>query len=157
MNLFENKDKSFAVLRIVFGLVWLADAYFKWLPAFREQFVTYITNALDGQPAPIQAWINFWVHIVGVNPQFFAYHVATTETIIAIGLIFGLFTRLVSYGGLLFAFVIWSTAEGFGGPYAPGSTDIGGAIIYILVFTALLIGQSWKEYSLDKKIQHPFL
>ena len=46
--------------------------------------------------------------------------------------------------------VIWSTAEGFGGPYAPGSTDIGAAIIYLVVFLALWLGKCWRYYSLDK-------
>ena len=35
---------------------------------------------------------------------------------------------------------MWSVAEGFGGPYVPGtSTDVGSAIIYSLVFLALLL------------------
>ncbi len=35
---------------------------------------------------------------------------------------------------------MWSVAEGFGGPYVPGtSTDVGAAIIYSLVFLALLL------------------
>ncbi len=41
--------------------------------------------------------------------------------------------------------VIWSTAEGFGGPYTAGSTDIGAAIIYVLVFLALWFGHAWED------------
>ena len=45
------------------------------------------------------------------------------------------------------------TAEGFGGPYVPGSsTDVGAAIIYTLLFLTLLIndaGVGFSRLSLD--------
>jgi len=40
--------------------------------------------------------------------------------------------------GAVFSLAIWSTAEGFGGPYTPGATDIGTSIIYFVVFVYLL-------------------
>lgn len=149
-NTFHNHAKGFALLRIVFGLIWLVDALFKWQGTFITQFVDYLSGTLDGQPAIVQWWISLWIHIIGINPHVFAYIVAITETLIALGLIFGLFTRFVCYSGILFSLVIWSTAEGFGGPYKAGSTDIGSAIIYVLVFVALLLGNSWAELSVDK-------
>jgi hypothetical protein len=30
--------------------------------------------------------------------------------------------------------LVWSTAEGFGGPYTSGASDIGTAVVYALVF-----------------------
>jgi thiosulfate dehydrogenase [quinone] large subunit len=144
-------QKSFAVLRIIFGFVWLIDAYFKWQPAFQTNFVSYVTGGLDGQPIWIQTWIHLWISIIGVNPYLFAMLTAIAETGIALSLILGIFTRPFIYLGILFAFVIWTTAESFGGPYKPGSTDIGAAIIYVLVFVSLLLGQSWKSLSLDNK------
>jgi nitrite reductase (NO-forming) len=41
--------------------------------------------------------------------------------------------------GLVFSLLIWSTAEGFGGPYTAGSTDLGTAIIYAVVFALLFL------------------
>ncbi len=146
-----KSQKSFAILRIIFGLVWLIDAYFKWQPAFQTNFVSYVTGGLDGQPIFIQTWIHFWISIIGVNPHLFAIATAIVETAIAFSLIFGLFTRQVIYLGILFALAIWTTAESFGGPYKAGSTDIGAAIIYVLVFIALLLGKSWKTLSFDNK------
>lgn len=148
-----HRYKSFAILRIVFGLVWLIDATLKWTPAFIANFTDYLAEGAQGQPVAVQAWINFWVHTVSVNPHFFAIVVAIAETAIAIGLIFGLFTRIAISGGIILALVIWSTAEGFGGPYVSGSTDIGTAIIYVLVFVALWLGRSWKYASIDNLIQ----
>jgi len=142
-----SSAKGFAILRIIFGFIWLIDAYFKWLPTFISEFTGYLTGALEGQSTAVQWWINLWIHIVGVNPEFFAYAVAVAETLIAISLILGLFTRWACYGGILLSLVIWSTAEGLGGPYVAGSTDIGSAIIYVLVFAALILGESWKDLS----------
>lgn len=147
-----KNQKSFAVLRIIFGFVWLIDAYFKWQPEFQTNFVSYVTAGLDGQPTIVQTWIHLWVSIVGVNPHFFAITTAVVESIIALCLILGLFTRQIIYLGILFAVAIWTTAESFGGPYKAGSTDIGAAIIYVLVFVALFLGQCWKTLSIDSKL-----
>ena len=40
--------------------------------------------------------------------------------------------------GIVFGLLIWGVGEGFGGPYMSGATDIGSAIIYSVVFAALL-------------------
>lgn len=155
----KAEDQSFAVLRIVFGFVWIIDAAFKWNPVFINNFTDYLTEGAQNQPALVQAWVNFWVKGVSVDPHFFAIVVAVAETALAISLLFGLFTELGIVGGIALTFVIWSTAEGFGGPYIAGSTDIGAAIIYIIVFVALWLGRCWRYYSLDPYIRRrlPFL
>ncbi len=147
------EDRSFAILRIIFGAVWLIDASFKWNPAFLNNLTDYLTGGAQGQPALVQAWIELWVKSVSVDPHLFAVIVAISETAIAIGLLFGLFTEIAIAGGIAMALVIWSTAEGFGGPYAAGSTDIGTAIIYVLVFVALWLGRSWRYYSVDRYLK----
>jgi hypothetical protein len=55
--------------------------------------------------------------------------------------------------------VIWGVAEGFGGPYASGASDIGTAIIYALVFVCLLTLAAYTgtdrysaDYYLEQKI-----
>ncbi|HUX81163.1 MAG TPA: DoxX family protein [Candidatus Paceibacterota bacterium] len=149
----EKEDKSFAILRIIFGAVWLIDASFKWNPAFLNNFTNYLTEGAQGQSALVQAWVHLWINGVSVNPYFFAIIVAIAETAIAIGLIFGLFTRLAIIGGIAMTLVIWSTAEGFGGPYMSGSTDIGAAIIYAILFIALWLGHCWKYYSIDSVLR----
>ena len=153
------EDRSFAILRILFGIVWLVDASFKWNPAFLNNFTDYILEGTQNQSALVQAWIHLWVTGVSVDPHFFAIVVAIAETAIAIGLLFGLFTEIAIAGGIAMTLVIWSTAEGFGGPYVAGSTDIGAAIIYAIVFVALWLGRSWRYYSLDSRLKEkiPFL
>ena len=153
MDMNTAEDRSFAVLRIIFGFVWLIDASFKWSPAFINNLTDYLTEGSQGQPALVQSWINLWIHGVSVNPHLFAIIVALAESAIALGLIFGLFTEIAIAGGIAMTLVIWSTAEGFGGPYAPGSTDIGAAIIYAIVFVALWLGRSWRYFSLDSVLK----
>ena len=159
MRMNGREDRSFALMRIVFGCVWTVDAYFKWQPDFLNNFVSYLQEGADGQPALVQWWINLWIHGVSVDPHLFALFVACAETAIAIGLVLGLFTRIALAGGIALALVIWTTAEGFGGPYVAGSTDIGTAIIYALLFIALWLGKCWRYYSLDSKVRRsvPFL
>lgn len=146
------RRRAFGILRIVFGLVWAIDAQFKWQPTFQTEFVKYLTGALDGQPALVKTWIGFWIGIVNFNPHVFALIVAASETALAVALILGLFSNLADLGGVLLTLVIWSTAEGFGGPYKAGSTDIGAAIIYFLLFVALFLSQSGLYLGLDRRL-----
>ncbi len=138
------------ILRIAFGLVWAIDAWFKWQPDFINNFSSYLTGSLDGQPGWVQAWINFWINVVKVDPHVFAHIVAIGETAIAIGLIFGLFSNLTYIGGILLSVVIWTSAEGFGGPYVPGSTDIGAAIMYVFVFAGLFLASAGLYLGVDR-------
>jgi uncharacterized membrane protein YphA (DoxX/SURF4 family) len=147
----QPSAKPFAILRIAFGLVWIIDACFKWTPGFFNGFTGYLTAAAQGQPAFAFAWINFWLKIININPYAFALAVAILETAIALCLIFGVFVRPTIIIGIILSLIIWATAEGFGGPYMAGSTDIGSAIIYVPVFLALWFGKSWQYYSLDSK------
>ncbi len=142
-------EKQFAALRIVFGIVWAIDAFFKWQPAFQTGFLDYFTEALANQPAWVQSWIQLWIGIVSPHPEAWAIVVAIAETAIALGLIFGLFTRIAIIGGAMLIFLIWAVPEGFGGPYTEGATDIGTSIIYVFVFVALWIGESWRAWSMD--------
>jgi uncharacterized membrane protein YphA (DoxX/SURF4 family) len=137
------------VLRIAFGLIWAVDAYFKWQPAFLNHLTDYVTGALAGQPAAVRSWIHFWHHIIGVDPHVFAYLVAAGETAVALALILGVFSNLAYVLGILLSLVIWSTAEGFGGPYTSGSTDIDAAVMYALVFVGLLLANGGVHIGLD--------
>ncbi|MDQ2785844.1 MAG: hypothetical protein M3Y58_12665 [Chloroflexota bacterium] len=142
--------RGLAVLRIGFGLVWAIDAYFKWQPAFHNNLDTYLSAGADGQPAVVKAWITFWVNTVGIQPHVVGIFLAVVETALALALIFGVFSNLAYLGGIFLSLAIWSTAEGFGGPYKPGTVDIGAAIIYVLVFVALFLGAAGLCLGVDR-------
>jgi thiosulfate dehydrogenase [quinone] large subunit len=137
------------VLRIAFGVVWAIDASFKWQPAFVQGFTGYLSGALKGQPHAVQVWITFWLHVVEVDPLLLARLTAIAETSLAVALILGLLTNLACVGGATLSLMIWSTAEGFGGPYRPGATDIGTSIIYVFVFAAIVLSSAGRHLGLD--------
>jgi len=139
-----------AILRVLFGLIWAVDAWFKWQPDFFQNFIEYFIGAVEGQPPIVQWWIHLWHDTIQVNPAAVAYLVAIGETAIAIGLIFGVFSNITYLAGILMSVVIWSTAEGFGGPYVPGSTYIGAAIIYALVFAGLFLTSAGLYWGVDR-------
>lgn len=125
-------------LRIAFGLIWAIDAAFKWMPGFRAGYMDLIMGIAKGQPGWLQPWFNFWIWLQHPTPILFAYLVAAIETLIAAALIVGFARKLTYILAAFFSVIIWATAEGFGGPYTTGSTDIGTAVIYAVVFLGLL-------------------
>jgi uncharacterized membrane protein YphA (DoxX/SURF4 family) len=146
-------------LRITFGAIWMIDAVLKWLPGFRSSYMSSIRGAGMGQPGWLQWWFHLWINMQNPAPTFFAYLVAVLETLVALAVIFG-FARKVSYiAAAVFSVVIWAAAEGFGGPYASGSSDIGTAIIYALVFMCLLTLAAYTgtdRYSVDYYLEQKF-
>jgi thiosulfate dehydrogenase (quinone) large subunit len=145
------RERGVGIARIMFGLVYVVAATLKWQPQFQNTFVDQVTAAQDGQPAFIQAWISFWAHMISTNPLLFARIEATTETALAVFLIFGIFSNLTYIVGTVLSLGIWSTAEGFGGPYMPGhSTDIGTACPYAILFVVLLFLSAGRYYGLDQ-------
>jgi thiosulfate dehydrogenase (quinone) large subunit len=150
VRLSQWRAQGIGTMRILFGVVWAIDAQFKWRPAFINEFVNYLTGSLAGQPPLVKGWISLWINVVKVDPTTFAYLVAITETALAIALLLGIFSNLAFIGGGLLSLVIWSTAEGLGGPYGAGSTDIGASIIYFIVFALLFFSHAGLYLGFDK-------
>ena len=152
-------DTAAGAIRAAFGLVWAIDAYFKWQPAFFDNYLSYITDIVKGQPQWMLPWFNLWVSVIQLNPSLFAWMTRLIETVIALGLLLGLGRKWTYILGGVFAFLIWSIPEGFGGPYTPGATDVGGGLIYVLVFGTLIVmdytlGRS--PYSVDFYLEKRF-
>lgn len=150
-------NTKFGLVRVVFGLVWGVDAILKWAPQIRGDILTVLAQAQDGQPAWEQAWIHLWVSIASIDPMLFGTFIALVETALALSLITGIASRYALYCGAVFSLIIWSVPQGFGGPYAWGSTDIDSGFVYFLVFVALILGQAWRSYSLSEKFGLSFL
>jgi uncharacterized membrane protein YphA (DoxX/SURF4 family) len=146
-------------LRISFGVIWLIDAVLKWLPGFNSGYVAMIKMAAQGQPAWLHPWFSFWMNVQDPRAAFFVYLAAVLETLIAVALIAGFARKYTYISAAAFSLLIWSIAEGFGGPYHSGATDIGTSIIYVVVFMALLALSAYTgpdrysvDYYLEKKI-----
>lgn len=147
MSSTRNRWAATAV-RIAFGVIWAIDAWLKWHPGFRATFLPNLIIAAEGQPNWLAPWFDFWIRLQRSAPDGWAYLAATVETLIAITVILGVGRRAVYFGGALYSLTIWCTVEGFGGPYTLGATDVGTAIIYVVVFCALLV---ILEHGLDNR------
>jgi thiosulfate dehydrogenase (quinone) large subunit len=145
------RAQGIALLRIIFGLVWAVDAWYKWQPGFINSFTTQITRAQRSQPPGVQSWIAFYGHIASSNPHFFAYLTAVIETVLAIFLLFGLLTNLTCVIGFVWSLAIWSIPEGFGGIFRPGQhTDLGTSLLYALMFALLFVIAAGHYYGVDR-------
>jgi uncharacterized membrane protein YphA (DoxX/SURF4 family) len=142
------------LFRMVFGVVWLIDGALKFSAGFVDAFAGKVSPA--GQPAWLQGWFTFWSGQVNGDPAFWVYLVGTFELLLGLALLFG-FVRKVAYVcGALLSLFIWAVPEGFGGPYGPGSTDIGTGAVYALVFLSLLLLNATygpSRWSLDALIE----
>ena len=147
-----------ATLRILLGLAWTANAALKWFPAFGAGFLSMLTGVSEGQPAFLKPWFAIVTAVASDGrATFLAFGSAALETYLAVALLTG-FARKVTYSvGAIYTALIWATAEGFGGPYVPGSsTDVGAAIIYTLLFLMLLVndaGVGFSRLSLDSVLE----
>jgi uncharacterized membrane protein YphA (DoxX/SURF4 family) len=147
--------KSF--IRIILGIVWLIDGSLKFQPGFVDSFSGLIKSA--GQPGWLQPWFNFWYHVTVGNAAPFVYGIGILEISLGVALVLGVVRKLAYMGGLILSLLIWAVPEGFGGPYGPGSTDIGTGIAYSFVFLSLIIINAMSgtsKYSLDYLIERRF-
>lgn len=148
------QDNGARVARFLFGLLWAFEAYWKWHPYFIGHFLTYLTPAAQGQPVWIAAYIDAVIAMVGVvGGTVFGVLTAIVETLIAASLLSG---RALRYGlvlGALWSIGIWTTAEGWGGPYGHGFSSspmpgdiFGNAINYAYIFLFLMaVYGPWKR------------
>jgi len=138
---------------MAFGVIWAVDASLKWQPAFQMNFQQMLSDVAKGQPGFLAWWFSLWQFVVSGRAPVFGILTASTETYLALAVLTG-FARKITYSiGILYGFFVWSVAEGFGGPYRPGTTtDVGAAIIYSLLFGALLLFDAGR-YSVDRWIE----
>lgn len=133
---------------IAFGLLWAFDAYWKWQPDFLLHGVDNLTASQAGQPGWIVAYIGFFIRVILlVGPLAFGIAIAAAESVIALALLTGLALDWILPLGAIYSFVLWTTAEGWGGPYAAGVTGnkgdvLGTATLYVLVFLFLIAARA---------------
>ena len=88
-----------------FGVAWLIDAVFTWLPGFRNQFESLVTGTAQGQPATLRWWFSFWINVTKTDPSLWAILVALAESFIALSLLLGLFRKPMYIGQNRYAVV----------------------------------------------------
>ncbi len=144
------------ILRVLFGVFWLVDGILKFEPGVVEAFPSMIRDVGAGQPPWLAGWFSFWATTTSSNPVFFVYSTGVLEVAIGVCLVAGL-ARKTAYGvSFILSLIIWSVPEGFGGPYGPGSTDIGTGVVYAMTSLLFLVMNAVfgpSRYSLDALIE----
>jgi nitrite reductase (NO-forming) len=138
----RNAPTLGAALRIVFGFFWLIDGALKFQPGFVDAFSGTIAGAAAGQPSWLAGWFSFWASATSSNTALFVYFTGALELAIGVCLILGLLQKIAITAGFFLSLVIWSVPEGFGGPYGPGSTDIGTGVVYALASVMFLVAMA---------------
>ena len=147
--------KSF--IRVVVGIVWLVDGSLKFAPGFVDSFPSLIKA--EGQPAWLQPWFSFWSNVATSNAALIVYTTGALELALGAALVLGFMRKIAYLGGVVLSLFIWAIPEGFGGPYGPGSTDIGTGVVYSLLFFALIMISTLSgpsKYSLDFLIERKY-
>lgn len=141
----EIRARDMETGRILFGMVWLTDAYFKWHPYFLFHILAYLHGALAGQPLWIKDYIGIFSRIIAlVGPLHFAIFSALVETAIGVSLVLNIGVAWSIPLGIVWCMGIWTTAEGWGGPYGAGFTAnkgdvLGTSNIYLIAFLFLAV------------------
>lgn len=60
------------LIRVIFGLIWTADAWLKWQPDFIPGFKDVIAEGAKNQPAFLKPWFDFWIHLASLDPPVLA-------------------------------------------------------------------------------------
>jgi nitrite reductase (NO-forming) len=152
----NNRTTLITLLRVAFGLVWLLNGLMKVFWLGPDDIIDMVQQASQGQPAWLQPWFSFWTSIISSNAAFTLNGIRVWELILAFTLLIGFMRKLSYLSGICLSLIIWTVAEGFGGPYGPGSTDVGAAILYPFVFLALLVLETIagsNRYTLDKLVE----
>ncbi|MGA2470090.1 MAG: hypothetical protein ABSG64_05315 [Solirubrobacteraceae bacterium] len=137
-------------------MIWAIDAQFKWRAGFRDEFKGIIQSAGQGQPSWLHWFFTFTNNVFASSPHAWAYVIASLETLIALALILGFARKITYIVTICMGLGIWAVAEGFGGPYTTGATDVGTACIYALVALALLVlslEAGTSRYSVDRYLE----
>jgi nitrite reductase (NO-forming) len=157
-NLFIQLPSLSAVtlFRIAFGIVWLVDGAIKFLWLQPSDVIKLVQNASQGQPAWLHPWYNFWTASLTSTPTAFLHGIGLIELSLGCALVLGFLRKSAYLCGIMLSLMIWSIVEGFGGPYGPGSTDVGAAIMYAFIFVAIIVverSSNYNRYSLDVLIE----
>ena len=152
----RNRNGFRHALRMLFGLLWGLDAGLKLIPGTVFYFQERMIAAGILQPPWLSGWFSFWLAQANAYGAFDVALVATLEFFLAVALITGLLRKTAYLGGIALSLFIWAIPEGFGGPYDPGTFDIGVGIVYAVGFLFLIALDAFpasNSHTLDEKIE----
>lgn len=145
------RNQILALARVAFALLWAYDAALKFQPYFLGHYLDYLTTAQNNAgPATWQgAYLQLWIAASqALGPTVVAALVALAEAAIALGLLLGRGLRVLGPVGIGLSLVIFSTAEGWGGPYSLGAaSDMPMRLFGIAIIYTIALGYVWMLYN----------
>ncbi len=144
-NDMTRPSRAIELLRILIGVVWLANLLFIVVPA-NDYWSTFGSAAQSYGPTSLggAGLANF----VAANPTVFAWLIALATAYLAVALILGVTTRLALLVGSAASVVFLVTQ--FGSTFAfPGGTDVGAHPLYLVIYATLWIGGAGRSLSVD--------
>ena len=151
-----------SVLRVLMGVVWLVDGFYKFYSGFAGSFLATLQGNQSANPAWLNGWFQFWINVTTPNPPAVVYTVGFFELAVGAALVLGFMRKIAYSGGVILGLMIWSIGEGFGGIFqtiTPQTTDVGTGIIYSIALLGLILinaAHGVSRYSLDYYIERRF-
>lgn len=151
----RDQELAFAVMRIVFGLIWAANTILEANRPYVNKFLESIAKRVHGQPHAIRVYLHGVIHVIHtLNPHHVAMATVILDGLLALSLLTGIALRPLARLGILYTLFLWTTVGGFGGPYTAGATDPGTAIVYALTFMAVLAVPSERRLAIGAPNSH---
>jgi hypothetical protein len=131
-------------MQIALGLLWLLDGILQLQPRmFTSAFANnVIAPAAQGEPGFVYALMHFALHLVLLQPAWFNALFALIQLSLGTLIIYKKTTKFGLIASAVWAFIVWSFGEGFGGIFS-GHTLLligapGAAVLYLLLALSLL-------------------
>src|SRR5262249_60171371 len=110
-------------VRLISGVTLGIAACLKWLPAFRNTYISQLKSVADGQPSWLHGWFDFWISLQSAAPTVFATLTGIAETGLALSLLLGAARRLRYTCGAAYMLLLCAVCERLCASYASGSTE----------------------------------
>lgn len=148
-----SEHTAYTTLRILFGSIWLLNAWFQlhgWLLLPHGQAAANLlhdfSNPIASAPSWLQGYLGAIVHGIHVlGPDTVGAAMVTIDLLLALSMMFGVRVRQFCWLGILYSLFCWTTLDSLGFPYTNGQTDPGVFVNYMLAFFFVLSALPGRE------------
>jgi hypothetical protein len=140
-------------IRIAFGAILLIDAILEYQTGTYQVFVSLLYSNASVSPEPLRGALVFAAELIGHQPAVWNAILAATELVLGLGVMLGLGAAWCLVAALPLFAGIWVFGQGLGLPFAAGTTDLNSGPLYILLSLVLLLGRSWRKWSVFRWVR----
>lgn len=146
----RQRAVAYGMIRILLGFVCATNMLFHANSVFIAHFLSsFAADWVLGQPRWLAAYGHFIAHGVrALGPTKVAWATVVVDGVLAASLLTGIWLQYLAWLGIAYYLWFWTTIGGFGGPYVPGTTDVGTAVIYAFGFGFVIATRAWARLSL---------